>query len=116
MSSRDAPVGAFRRSRVFGGRLDQLEAWALALDWKQHVKLADFGLRRGLIKGERVNEVFASSSSSASSRSCPYNSRRSRRPAFRQEIWLREGRYRSRCAFDSRAGPVSSGFRTTIAT
>src|SRR2546429_6619054 len=51
-------VGAFVGAAFSAGRLDQLEAWALALDWKRLLKLADFGLRGGLIKGERVNEVF----------------------------------------------------------
>jgi NTE family protein len=51
-------VGAFVGAAFSAGRLDQLEAWALALDWKRMLKLADFGLRGGLIKGERVNEVF----------------------------------------------------------
>src|SRR5260370_35608356 len=51
-------VGAFVGAAFSAGRLGQLEAWALALDWKRLLKLADFGLRGGLIKGERVNEGF----------------------------------------------------------
>ena len=51
-------VGAFVGAAFAAGRLDQMEAWALALDWKRILKLMDFGLRGGLIKGERINEIF----------------------------------------------------------
>ena len=51
-------VGAFVGAAFAAGRLEQLEAWALALDWKRILKLMDFGLRGGLIKGERINEIF----------------------------------------------------------
>ena len=51
-------VGAFVGAAFAAGRLEQLEAWAMALDWKRILKLMDFGLRGGLIKGERINEIF----------------------------------------------------------
>lgn len=51
-------VGAFVGAAFAAGRLEQIEAWALALDWKRILKLMDFGLRGGLIKGERINEIF----------------------------------------------------------
>jgi NTE family protein len=51
-------VGAFVGAAFAAGRLDQVEAFALRLDRKAMFKLADFGLRGGLIKGERINEVF----------------------------------------------------------
>ena len=53
-------VGAFVGAAFAAGRLDQLEAWALSLDWKRILKLMDFGLRGGLIKGERINEFLTS--------------------------------------------------------
>jgi len=51
-------VGAFVGAAFAAGRLDELQAWALALDWKRILKLMDFGLRGGLIKGARINEIF----------------------------------------------------------
>jgi NTE family protein len=51
-------VGALVGAAFAAGRLDQLEAWALSLDWKRMLRLMDFGLRGGLIKGKRVREVF----------------------------------------------------------
>ena len=51
-------VGALVGAAFAAGRLDQLEAWALGLDWKRMLRLADFGLRGGLIRGRRVREVF----------------------------------------------------------
>ena len=51
-------VGAVVGAAYAAGRLDQLEAWARSLDWKAILKLMDFGLRGGLIKGKRVREVF----------------------------------------------------------
>src|SRR2546430_17446347 len=41
-------VGAFVGAAFSAGRLDQLGAWGLALDWKRVLKLADFGLRGGV--------------------------------------------------------------------
>jgi len=51
-------VGALVGAAFAAGRIDQLEAWALGLDWKRILRLADFGLRGGLIRGRRVREVF----------------------------------------------------------
>ena len=51
-------VGAFVGAAFAAARLDQVEEWALGIDRRRMFKLADFGLRGGLIKGERINEVF----------------------------------------------------------
>jgi len=51
-------IGAVVGAAYAAGRLDQLETWARSLDWKRMLKLMDFGLRGGLIKGRRVREVF----------------------------------------------------------
>lgn len=51
-------IGAVVGAAYAAGRLDQMETWARSLDWKRMLKLMDFGLRGGLIKGERVREVF----------------------------------------------------------
>ena len=51
-------VGAFVGAAFAAGRLDHVETWALGIDRRRMLRLADFGLRGGLIKGERINEVF----------------------------------------------------------
>jgi len=51
-------VGAVVGAAYAAGRLDQMETWARSLDWKRILRLMDFGLRGGLIKGRRVREVF----------------------------------------------------------
>jgi len=51
-------VGAVVGAAYAAGRLDQLETWARSLDWKRVLRLMDFGLRGGLLKGKRVREVF----------------------------------------------------------
>lgn len=51
-------IGAVVGAAYAAGRLDQLEMWARSLDWKRMLRLMDFGLRGGLIKGKRVREVF----------------------------------------------------------
>jgi NTE family protein len=49
-------MGAMIGATFAAGHIEQLEAWALALDWKGVV--ADVGLRGGLIKGDRLIDVF----------------------------------------------------------
>lgn len=86
-------VGAFVGAAFSAGRLDQLEAWALALDWKGMLKLMDFGLHGGLIKGGRVREVFREQFVE-----CEFSELPIRFAAVAtdlhsgQEIWLREGK------------------------
>lgn len=86
-------VGALVGAAFAAGRLDQLEAWALALDWKRLLKLMDFGLRGGLIKGKRVREVFREQFVE-----CEFSELRVPFAAVAtdlhsgQEIWLREGK------------------------
>jgi NTE family protein len=86
-------VGAFVGAAFAAGRLDELEAWALSFDWKRMLKLADFGLRGGLIKGKRVNEVFHEQFVE-----CEFSELRIPFAAVAtdlhsgQEIWLREGK------------------------
>jgi len=86
-------VGAFVGAAFAAGRLDPLEAWALSLDWKRMLKLADFGLRGGLIKGERVNVLFHEQFVE-----CDFSELPIRFAAVAtdlrtgQEVWLREGK------------------------
>ena len=86
-------VGALVGAAFAAGRLDQLEAWALALDWKRMLKLMDFGLRGGLIKGKRVREVFREQfvECEFSELQVPFAAVATDLHSG-QEIWLREGR------------------------
>ena len=86
-------VGALVGAAFAAGRLDQLEAWALALDWKRMLKLMDFGLRGGLIKGKRVREVFREQfvEREFSELQVPFAAVATDLHSG-QEIWLREGR------------------------
>jgi len=86
-------VGAFVGAAYSAGRLDQLEAWALALDRRRMFKLADFGLRGGLIKGERVSEVFREQFVECEFSELPIQVAAVATDLHSgQEIWLREGR------------------------
>jgi NTE family protein len=51
-------MGAMVGAAFAAGRIEQLEAWALTLDWKRVVGLLDLGLRGGLIKGDRLLNMF----------------------------------------------------------
>jgi len=89
-------IGALVGAAFAAGRLDRLEAWALSLDWKRMLKLMDFGLRGGLIKGKRVREVFREQFAE-----CEFSELQVPFAAVAtdlhsgQEIWLREGRVSS---------------------
>lgn len=51
-------MGAMVGAAFAAGRIEQLESWAMALDWRRVVGLLDFGLRGGLIKGDRLLNMF----------------------------------------------------------
>jgi predicted acylesterase/phospholipase RssA len=51
-------MGAMVGAAFAAGRIEQLETWALSLDWKGVVGLLDLGLRGGLIKGDRLLNMF----------------------------------------------------------
>ena len=86
-------VGALVGAAFAAGRLDQLEAWALALDWKRMLRLADFGLRGGLIRGRRMREVFREQfvERNFSDLSVPFGAVATDLHSG-QEIWLHEGK------------------------
>jgi len=86
-------VGALVGAAFAAGRLDQLEAWALALDWKRMLRLADFGLRGGLIRGRRMREVFREQFVERSFSELPVQFAAVATDLHSgQEIWLREGK------------------------
>src|SRR5258706_7262248 len=51
-------MGAMVGAAFAAGRIELLETWALSLDWKRVVGLLDLGLRGGLIKGDRLVNMF----------------------------------------------------------
>ncbi len=86
-------VGALVGAAFAAGRLDQLEAWALALDWKRMLRLADFGLRGGLIRGRRMREVFREQFVERNFSELPVQFAAVATDLHSgQEIWLREGK------------------------
>ena len=86
-------VGALVGAAFAAGRLDQLEAWALALDWKRMLRLADFGLRGGLIRGRRMREVFREQFVERSFSELPVQFAAVATDLHSgQEVWLREGK------------------------
>ena len=86
-------VGALVGAAFAAGSLDQLEGWALSLDWKRMLKLMDFGLRGGLIKGKRVREVFREQfvEREFSELDVPFAAVATDLHSG-QEVWLREGK------------------------
>jgi NTE family protein len=86
-------VGALVGAAFAAGSLDRLEGWALSLDWKRMLKLMDFGLRGGLIKGRRVREVFREQfvEREFSELPVPFAAVATDLHSG-QEIWLREGK------------------------
>jgi len=86
-------VGAFVGAAFAADRLDPLEAWARALDWKGMLRLMDFGLRGGLIKGGRVNDVFREQFVECEFSELPIQFAAVATDLHSgQEIWLREGK------------------------
>jgi NTE family protein len=86
-------VGALVGAAFAAGRLDQLEAWALALDWRSMLRLLDIRLRGGLIKGERVADFFREQfvEKEFSDLAIPFAAVATDVTSG-QEIWLREGK------------------------
>ena len=86
-------VGAFVGAAFAAGRLEQVEAFALSIDRRRMLKLADFGLRGGLIKGERINEVFREQFVESEFSDLPIPLAAVATDLHTgQEVWLREGK------------------------
>jgi NTE family protein len=86
-------IGALVGAAFAADRLDQLQTWALALDWKRMLRLMDFGLRGGLIKGGRVREVFREQFAECGFSELPVQFGAVATDLHSgQEIWLREGK------------------------
>jgi NTE family protein len=85
-------MGAMVGAAFAAGRIEQLEAWALSLDWRRVVGLADVGLRGGLIKGDRLLTLYQGQFVQ-----CPFSELSvpfaavATDIATGQEVWLRDG-------------------------
>jgi NTE family protein len=85
-------MGAMVGAAFAAGRIEQLETWALSLDWKRVVGLADVGLRGGLFKGDRLLNLYQGQFVQ-----CPFSELSvpfaavATDLATGQEVWLREG-------------------------
>ena len=85
-------MGAMVGAAFAAGRIGQLETWALSLDWRRVVGLVDFGLRGGVIKGDRLLNLYQGQFVQ-----CPFSELSvpfavvATDLATGQEIWLRDG-------------------------
>ena len=85
-------MGAMVGAAFAAGRIEQLETWALSLDWKRVVGLADVGLRGGLFKGDRLLNLYQGQFVQ-----CPFSELSVPFAAVAtdlvtgQEVWLRDG-------------------------
>ena len=86
-------MGAMVGAAFAAGRIGQLETWALSLDWKRVVGLLDLGLRGGLIKGERLLDMFQGQfvECQFSELALPFAAVATDL-ATGKELWLREGK------------------------
>jgi len=86
-------MGAMVGAACAAGRIEQLEAWALSLDWKGVVGLLDLGLRGGLIKGDRLLNMFQAQfvECQFSELALPFAAVATDL-ATGKELWLREGK------------------------
>jgi len=85
-------MGAMVGAAFAAGRIEQLEAWALSLDWRRVVGLADVGLRGGLFKGDRLLNLYQGQFVQCpfSELSVPFGAVATDL-ATGQEVWLRDG-------------------------
>jgi NTE family protein len=86
-------MGAMVGAACAAGRIADLEAWALSLDWKAVVGLLDLGLRGGLIKGDRLLNMYQGKfvECQFSELTLPFAAVATDL-ATGKELWLREGR------------------------
>jgi NTE family protein len=104
-------MGAMVGAAFAAGRIDELEAWALSLDWRRVVGLVDVGLRGGVFKGDRLLNIYQGQFVE-----CPFSELSvpfaavATDIATGQEVWLREGKVsdavRASCAVPGLFRPV----------
>lgn len=107
-------VGAFVGAAAAMGELDALAEWVEAMKWQDVASLLDFGLRGGLIKGERLLHLFRRNFADCdfSSLPLPFACVATDLDSGR-EVWLREGRVaeavRASIALPGLVAPVRRG-------
>jgi len=86
-------MGAMVGAACAAGRIEDLETWALSLDWKSVVGLLDVGLRGGLIKGDRLLNMYQGKfvECQFSELALPFAAVATDL-ATGKELWLREGK------------------------
>jgi len=86
-------MGAMVGAACAAGRIEDLENWALSLDWKGVVGLLDLGLRGGLIKGDRLLNMYQGRfvECQFSELALPFAAVATEL-ATGKELWLREGK------------------------
>jgi NTE family protein len=104
-------MGAMVGAAFAAGRIEELEAWALSLDWRRVVGLVDVGLRGGVFKGDRLLNIYQGQFVE-----CPFSELSvpfaavATDIATGQEVWLREGKVsdavRASCAVPGLFRPV----------
>ena len=112
-------MGAMVGAAFAAGRIEQLETWALSLDWKRVVGLADVGLRGGLFKGNRLLNLYQGQFVQ-----CPFSELSVPFAAVAtdlvtgQEVWLRDGdvsdAVRASCTVPGLFRPVLRGGRYLV--
>src|SRR3984893_16008624 len=86
-------MGAMVGAAFAAGRIEELDAWALSLDWRRVVGLVDVGLRGGVFKGDRLLNIYQGQFVE-----CPFSELSvpfaavATDLATGQEVWLREGK------------------------
>lgn len=85
-------MGAMVGAAFAAGQIEQLESWALSLSWKGVVGLLDVGLRGGLIKGDRLLNIFQQQFVQCQFAELPLPfAAVATELATGKELWLREG-------------------------
>ena len=86
-------MGAMVGAACAAGRIQDLESWALSLHWKGVVGLLDLGLRGGLIKGDRLLNMYQGKfvECQFSELALPFAAVATDL-ATGKELWLREGK------------------------
>jgi NTE family protein len=104
-------MGAMVGAAFAAGRIEELEVWALSLDWRRVVGLVDVGLRGGVFKGDRLLNIYQGQFVE-----CPFSELSvpfaavATDIATGQEVWLRDGKVsdavRASCAVPGLFRPV----------
>jgi len=107
-------IGALVGAAYASGELDRLERWVTGLAWTTVVRLVDLSWRGGLIRGQRVFNLFRTifKDQEIAELPTPYGAVATELTSGR-ELWLREGKVldavRASCAMPGLFTPVIRG-------